>query len=64
MERKQFLGFGKTLGEVDMFGYDSKPTSSERKVKLANEMISITSIEVILGKAEEFNKLYISKLNA
>ena len=47
-----------------MFGYDSKPTSSERKAKLADEMISITSIEVILGKAEEFNKLYISKLNA
>ena len=44
--------------------HDSKPTSSERKAKLADAMISITSIEVILGKAEEFNKLYISKLNA
>ena len=45
-------GFCKTFGKVDIFGYDSKPTSSERKAKLTDEIISITSIEVILGKAE------------
>ena len=39
-----------------MFGYDRKTKSSERRGKLADEIIGITSIEVILGKAEEFNK--------
>jgi len=60
--KKIATGFGKTLGDVDLFGHEQSPTLEERKMCLASEEQCLDDIDDFLKEIELY-KENIDQLN-
>ena len=61
--KKITVGFGKHLGEVDLYGHESSPTLKEKRERLNVESVLVNSKIEKLDRALEMGKEQIKELN-
>ena len=61
--KKITVGFGKNLGEVDLYGHESSPTLNEKRERLNVECILVSNQIEKLDRMLEIGKLKIKELN-
>ena len=62
--KKISSGFGKELGDVDLFGFEEKPTLEERQSQLKMDLDSVHNIDSMLGKLEDKGHTIIDSTDA
>ena len=54
-------GFGKHLGDVDLFGHENEPTLCDRKQRLASEQSTVETILNLVSELDKRQKTTLSK---